>query len=426
MVSYLPNRRTFLRATGVSIALPLLNSLGTASGKNSEARSPRRMVCIGNEFGMYPKAFWPESFGAEYELTPLLEPLREHRSELSLFSHLDHGLKGGHFAVHTFLTGVKSADAKGMPEGGISLDQRAAEFVGSQTRFPSLTIGSEDGLHGGCMMSWTRTGTRIPPITGPRELFRGLFVDNNQSARQKAVERIQLRESILDSVLGDANSLKQRLNPTDKRKLDEYFTAIREVELKLKLDRHWQNVPKPKTDYPEPKNQGLTKDLPAIYDLIALALQTDSTRVATLEIGGSFAASDLGVKKGYHSLSHHGNVAESIDLLVQIEKYQMEQFARFLTKLKSLRDGENDRNLLDQTMVLMGSGMGNANSHTNNDLPIMLAGGGFRHGEHKQYPKETRKRVPLCNLYVSMLQQFGLEVDHFSQSTGTLNGLDVV
>ena len=185
------NRRAFLRSTGVCIALPTMEALSATS--TPSAVPPTRMVCIGNEFGMYPGAFWPKSFGTDYELTPLLKPLAEHRKKLTVFSHLDHGVKGGHFAVHSFLTGVKSFEAKGMPEGGISLDQRAAEFVGSRTRFPSLTIGSEDGLHGGCMMSWTRTGIRIPPITGPRELFRALFVDENAQAKLKAADRLPSR-----------------------------------------------------------------------------------------------------------------------------------------------------------------------------------------------------------------------------------------
>ena len=419
-------RRSFLKGAGVSIALPALESLTRFAAANELKPAPRRMVCVGNEFGMYPGAFWPETFGADYELTTLLEPLGWHRADLTLFSHLDHGQKGGHFAVHTFLTGVKFSEAKGLPDGGISLDQRAAEFVGSQTRFPSLTIGSEDGLHGGCMMSWTRSGTRIPPIPGPRELFRMLFVDDDGEAKRQAEDRIALQGSILDAVLGDAKSLHRRLNKPDGQKLDEYLSSVRDVETKLNLDKHWQKIPKPKTEMKEPENQGLTRDLPAIYELIALALQTDSTRVATLEIGGSFAASDLGIRQGYHGLSHHGQVQESIDLLVQIELYQMQQFARFIEKLKSIREPESSGTLLDSTMVLLGSGMGNANSHINIDLPIVLVGGGFKHGAHKDYPADPKRRVPLCNLYLSMLQRFGVETDRFSMSTGTLTGLEQV
>lgn len=416
-------RRTFLKAAGTCLALPALESLARAENTD-DRQPPKRMVCIGNEFGMYPGAFWPGSTGADYTTTPLLKPVKPHHKDLTVFSHLDHGLKGGHFAVHTFLTGVKSAEGKAMPEGGISLDQRAAEHVGSRTRFPSLTIGSESGLHGGCQMSWTRTGTRVPPVAGPRELFRALFVNDDAEAKRKASDRIRLQGSILDAVLGDANSLKRKLSKRDAKKLDEYLSSVRDVEVKLDLDRLWQKIPKPATEMTEPRNQGLTKDLPAIYDLIALALQTDSTRVATLEIGGSFVARDIGINKGYHGLSHHGKLQSNIDLLVQIELYQMEQFARFLEKLKSIREPDSAGTLLDSTMVLFGSGMGNANSHTNNDLPVILAGGGFRHGDLKSFPAESSRRVPLCNLYLSMLQQFGVETDGFSTSTGTLTGLE--
>ncbi len=419
------NRRSFLKAAGVCIALPAMESLPNLAKAEQAKALPRRLVCVGNEFGMYGGAFWPEGTGANYELTPLLKPLAEHRREFTLFSHLDHGLKGGHFAIHAFLTGVKSVEAKAAPDSGISLDQRAAEFVGSQTRFPSLAIGSEDGVHGGCQMSWTRSGTRIPPIAGPRELFRMLFVDEGGDAKRKAADRISLQGSILDAVQGDAKSMSRRLSKTDAAKLDEYLASVRDVETKLDLDKHWHKIAKPKLDMKEPENQGLAKDLPAIYELVALALQTDSTRIATLEIGGSFAVSDLGVKKGYHSVSHHGQLQENIDLLVQIERYQMEQFARFVGKLSSLKEPGSDRSLLDSTMVLHGSGMGNANSHTNTDLPIILAGGGFKHGEHKAYPSEQRKRVPLCNLYVSLLQRFGVETDRFSAGNSTLSGLEL-
>lgn len=425
MIIHSANRRSFLKAAGVCLALPTLESTQQVSRAGDQNAAPRRMVCVGNEFGMHPGSFWPKQTGPDYEVTPLLKPMAPHKDEFTLFSHLDHGLKGGHFAIHGFLTGVKAAEARGLPGGGMSLDQRAAEFVGSRTRFPSLTIGSDYGLHGGCQMSWTRTGTRIPPIPGPRELFRQLFVEDSAAGKKQAEDRILLQASILDAVLGDANSLKRKLNKNDGQKLDEYFSSVRDVETKLALDQQWLNVPKPEAPIDEPKNKGLTLDLPALYDLIALALQTDSTRVATLEIAGGFVSSALGIKKGYHGLSHHGKVKDSIELLVQIELYQVEQFARFIEKLRSIREPNSDGTLLDNTMVLMGSGMGDANSHTNNDLPIILAGGGFKHGEHKQYPKVSNRRVPLCNLFVSMLQRFGVETDQFSQGTTTLTGLEL-
>lgn len=275
------------------------------------------------------------------------------------------------------------------------------------------------------MMSWTRTGTRVPPIAGPRELFRKLFLNDSELARKKNAQRIELQDSILDAVLDDANALKRRVSKTDKAKLDEYFSSVRDVERKLDLDRQWQNIAKPKPTIKEPTNQGLAKDLPALYELMVLALQTDSTRVATLEIGGGFAASDLGIKSGYHGLSHHGHVESKIKLLVEIERYQVQHFARFIEKLSSTTISGESSSILESTMVLFGSGMGNANSHTNNDLPVILAGGGFKHGQHKRFPSEKNRRIPLSNLYVSMLQRLGVETDEFSGSTGTLAGFEV-
>lgn len=375
---------------------------------------------------MYPKDFFPSEAGANYAMTPLLAPLERHRQDFNIFSHLDHDVKGGHFSVHTFLSGVKMADAKGMPEGNISIDQRAAEHIGAATRFPSLTIGSEDGLHGGCHMCWTRTGVRVPPIEGPRELFRKLFINEGERAKQEAADNLELRGSILDSVLSDAKNLERRLGGQDKEKLDEYLTSVRDVEVSLELDKRWSSVPKPKAQMAEPEDRSLVEDIPVMYDLIALALQTDSTRVASFEMAGTgFDTGFFGLSQGYHALSHHGQKPDRIKGLTTIEYYQMEQLSRFLDKLKSLKEPDSNGNLLDSTMVLFGSGMGNGNAHVNIDLPIILAGAGFKTGEHKAYPSSQGKRVPLCNLYLSMLQRFGVETDFFGTSTGTLTGLEL-
>lgn len=422
------SRRFFLRAAGVSLGLPIFESLpqrlsfGAVEQVASSTVDAKRMVCIGNMLGFYPPTFIPEKSGRDYELSRILLPLQDHRKDFSVISGLDHGVKGGHFAIHAFLSGVRMVDAKSMPDANISLDQFAAEQIGGFTRFPSLTVGSEDGIHGGCQMCWTRSGTRVPPIEGPRELFQKLFVEETQTAKERAHDRILLHASILDSVLGDANSLQKKLNTRDQAKLDEYLTSVRDIEKQLELDKKWTKVPKPKANIDEPEDDGMVSDLPELYDLIALALQTDSTRIATLEIAGGFEVVDLGFRKDYHALSHHGQVQESIDALIAIETYQVEQFSRFLTKLKSI-EMEN-ASLLDKTMVLFGSGMGNANSHTNSNLPIVLAGGSFRHGQHLQFDSKARSRPPLSNLYLSMLQELGVESERFATSTGTLTGIE--
>jgi hypothetical protein len=427
--SFSANRRFFLRAAGVSLALPLLESLrgrafgqrsavGALAGKAVTDQRPMRMVCIGNLLGFYPPAFFPKQTGSDYELPESVASLKPHQKDFTLYSGLDHGVKGGHFAMSSFLSGVRTADAKGMPEGNITMDQRAAESMGGATRFESLTLGSQEGIHGGCLMSWTRSGTRVPPITTPRELFRKLFVNEGSADLAASLDRLDLKDSILDAVQGDAKALQRHLGQRDKEKLDEYFTSVRDVEKQIQLRRQWSSVPKPKPQIDEPQNRDFVSDLPVMYDLIALALQTDSTRIATLEIGGDFEANAFDLKSSYHALSHHGMREESIRALIKMERYQSEQFAKFLAKLKATEDGSGS--LLDHTMVLFGSGMGNANSHTNSNLPIILAGGGLKHGEHKAYPAKGPERQMLCNLYLSMLQRFGLEIDQFGTSTGSL------
>ena len=418
-------RRFLLRSARASLTLPVLESLGLgvvgsglAVGRESGAAAESgKLVAIGNLLGYYQPNFIPEKAGREFTPPPLLEPLQGHREQLTIYSGLDHGVKGGHFAVHSFLSGVLSMDAKGRPDGNISLDQLAAEHVGGATRFPSLTVGSESGIHGGCQMCWTRSGTRVPPITGARELFRQLFVNDSAKEIAGAKDRVAMKGSILDTVREDARSLERRIDRADRDKLEEYLTSVREVEQRLELRRRWAEVPKPEPPLPEPKNRNMVDDLPLLYDLIALALQTGSTRIATLEIGGDFESRYFDIQKGYHSLSHHGKDPENIRHLLVLETYQMEQFARFLGKLKSIQDGEG--NLLDHTTVLFGSGMANANAHTNRNLPVILAGGGFRHGEHRVVGAEESRRTPLCNLYLSLLQNLGVEVERFGTSTGT-------
>ncbi len=291
--------------------------------------------------------------------------------------------------------------------------------MGRQTRFPSLTVGSEGGIHGGCQLSWTKSGIRVPPITGPAELFEKLFISDSKERRAEKVEENKLQASILDSVLDDANRLSKRVNTEDKEKLDEYFTSIRDVEKRLEMRQRWVNQPKPDAPFEKPANRNTVEDLPLLYELIALALQTDSTRVATLEIGGCFLPQHLGIDKSYHGLSHHGNDEEAVNHLVTLETYQLEQFGKFLTRLSGMNDGE--QSLLDATTVLFGSGMGNANSHTNTDLPIVLAGGGYRHGEFRKVEAKGPNKVPLCNLFVDIAQKMGIETDSFGTSTGAFS-----
>ena len=356
---------------------------------------------------------------SDFEETTLLKPLAANRDQITIYRGLDHGLRGGHFAVHTFLSGVLHHESKNRRDGNVTIDQFIADEVGKQTRFPSLTVGSEGGIHGGCQMSWTKSGVRVPPITGPAELFDELFVTESKERRAQQVNENSLQASILDSITEEAGSLSKRVNHEDKAKLDEYFSSIRDVEKRLEVRRRWADQPKPEAPFEKPANTNTVDDLPMLYELIALALQTDSTRVATLEIGGSFLPQNLGIDKSYHSLSHHGNDEEAIADLITLETYQLEQFGKFLTRLAGIQDGE--QSLLDSTAVLFGSGMGNGSSHTNSDLPIILAGGGYGRGEFKKVASDGAGKVPLCNLFVDIAQRMGVEKDSFGTSTGTFS-----
>lgn len=420
------NRRRFvIRSVAGSLALPGLPSLMLQSTAENSAIAPsrgagfgaRRFVAVGNLLGFQTKHFFPETAGKSYEDTTLLKPLSANRDQLTVYRGLDHGLRGGHFAVHTFLSGLLHHESKNRVDSNVTIDQFIADEVGTQTRFPSLTVGSEGGIHGGCQLSWTKSGVRVPPITGPAELFERLFVTESKERRAQQKKANSLQTSILDSIHNEAGSLSKRVNKEDKAKLDEYFTSIRDVEKRLEFRKRWADQPKPTAPFDKPANVNTVDDLPMLYELIALALQTDSTRVATLEIGGSFLPQHLGIEKSYHGLSHHSNDKVSIAHLITLEAYQLEQFGRFLARLAGMQDGE--QTLLDSTAVLFGSGMGDANSHRNSDLPIILAGGGYGGGEFRKAQSSGPGKVPLCNLFLDIAQRMGVETESFGTSTGT-------
>ena len=427
MKTQIDRRRFLLRTAGASLTLPGLTSLmakTTGSLASLQATKgagvgARRFVAVGNLLGYQQKSFFPKTAGKDYESTTLLKPLEGLRKEMTVYRGLDHGVKGGHFAVHSFLSGVLHSEARDREDGNVTIDQYLAEKVGDQTRFPSLTIGSEGGIHGGCQLSWTRSGIRVPPITNPAELFDRLFANDSPERRKQRGKENKLQASILDAVNEEARGLSRKVNKEDREKLEEYFTSIRDVEKRLELRRRWADHPKPDAPFDKPANRNTVDDLPILYELMALALQTDSTRIATLEIGGSFLPQHLGIDESYHGLSHHGNKEDAIAHLIALETYQIEHFGKFLTRLSQVKDGEGT--LLDSTSVLFGSGIGSGNSHTNSDLPIILAGGGYRHGEFKKVESKGLNKVPLCNLFVDLAQRMGVEAKSFGNSTGSFS-----
>ena len=416
------NRRTFLRGVGGAlIALPHLNIM--AGGKSGEP--PMRMVCVGTNFGFVPRLFFPEQTGRNYVAPELIQQLEQHRDKFTILSQLDHGAEGvgGHTGVHAFLSGIRSKNSKGHAEKNITMDQKAAAHVGADTRYSSMQFSA--GKDEGMALSWNSSGVALPSQSSLSTLYSMLF-EAPQQREMSVLRRTQgEKRSILDLVESDARILQGRIGREDQEKLDQYFTSVRELERKLTQSEAWLDRPKPKVDYELPADAGgrdFVDRVPLYYDLIRLALQTDSTRIIT------FALADLGgnsggfpLTRGYHQLTHHGKVESYIKELSIIERFHARQFGRFLDQLDVIRE-PNGKTLLDNTMALFGSGMGNASSHSNKNLPLLLAGGGFKHGQHVRFEKGS---TPACNLFVSMLQRFGVETDKFNLATGTLNGLEV-
>lgn len=414
------HRRTFLRNAGIALAMPALDIF--AIGKATQPK--KRMVCICAPLGLHPDNFIPKQTGKDYTLSPYLELLGEHRSELTVISGLQHAGMGSSFAHQasaSFLTGVPGAGRPGF-RNAISLDQLAAEHLGTQTRFPSLALSGEGA--GG--LSWTRTGALIPADNSPSKVFARLFLEGSTGDVQEQLRKLEDGRSILDDVSDQAKSLRSGLGSEDRDKLDEYLTSVRELEQRMVNDESWAKKPKPKVDMPPPKDIANPSDLIArtnlLFDLTHLALQTDSTRLITIMLAGStFAPPIKGVSLGHHDLSHHGKDPGKLAQLKIVETEVMKTMAGLLTKLKQSK--EEDSTLLDHTTVFLGSNLGDASSHSTKNLPVLVAGGGFQHGHHLAFNPDSPP--PLCNLYVNLLQRLGIETDKFGTSTGTLTGLEM-
>jgi hypothetical protein len=413
-------RRRFLQAAGISLALPWFGAAARAGGAAGAAQPRRRMVCICTPLGLHPANFFPGKTGKDYELTPYLEILKDFRQEFTVISGLAHAGMGSAFAHQSeasFLTGVPGAGRPGF-RNTISLDQFAADHIGDHTRFRTLTLsGAMSGL------SWTRTGALVPADTSPSKVFARLFLEGRSDAVQ--LRRIEDGRSILDDVRDQASALRSDLGADDRDKLDEYLTSVRELEQRMVKDQSWARKPKPKVSVEPPKDINNASDLIGrtrlLFDLAHLALQTDSTRLITIMLAGSTSAPPIpGVSLGHHDLSHHGQDPGKLEQLKIVEAETMKTVRDLLGKLKQSQ--EDGASLLDRTTVFLGSNLGDGSSHSVKNLPVLLAGGGFRHGQH--LPFDPQNPPPLCNLYVSMLQRLGIETDKFGTSTSTLTGLD--
>lgn len=399
------------------MALPLMESAAPRAMAATSAKRPRRILAIGNHLGFYPPAFFPERAGADYVSSQTLKNIERHRKDFTVFSNLDDGAHGGHSGVHAFLSGgIRKEESGGFPEKNISLDQVAAEYSGSTARFPSINAGLGEGTD----MCWNRTGVRIPPINNPARLFEALFVERSKSERDLERTRLEHRGSVLDALRESAKSLHGNLSNADRDKLDQYLTSVRDVENRLQMSEVWLDKPKPRPAIAPVTDEDRMhiEELPLFFDLLTLALQTNSTRVATFEIPMGFTTSDLdNVSSGYHGLSHHSKGESKLEQLKVVEDYIFSQIDR-------LFDGLREARIFNDTLVVIGSGMSDGSTHSNKNLPVLLAGGGLKHKGHIISPADKHRRVPLSNLWLSSLQWFGVERERFGKSTGTFSQMD--
>jgi hypothetical protein len=414
------HRRTFLRAAGVSISLPLLDAMlpiGLGAEQKAAAMLAKRMLLIGRPLGLHTPYLFPEKAGKEYEVTRYLKPLQEHRADFTVFSGMSHrGYNAGHGTEVALLTGVAPEGMRaGEVRNTISLDQEVASRLGGETRFASLQLGSGD-------LSWNRKGVKVPSESLATRAFKQMFIDGTPAEITREVQKIQAGQSILDGVREQTNALAKMLGPADKQRLDLLFTSIREAEQRLQQDQAWVKKPKPKVTAKPPTEDHISDNKMLDrerqwFDMVQLALQTDSTRVIALYLWSHTERLDIpGVAISHHDASHHGQDDSKIKQLAIVEEAEMKLFGEFLGKMKATT--EDGSSLLDQTVILHASNLGNASAHSCDNLPVLLAGGGFKHAGHVAFDRKNNK--PLSNLFVRMLQQMGLEMDKFGSSTGTL------
>ncbi len=438
-------RRTFLKGFGAAISLPMLDSMAPIKTLASSANnSPIRMACMFVPNGIHMEEWKPSSEGAHYDLTRILKPLSPVKRDITILSGLtqDKGRANGDGAgdharcAGVFLTGVQPLKSQGSEiRAGVSVDQFAAQKVGHKTRFASLELGTERGRQSGkcdsgysCAysnnISWRNATTPMAKETNPRAVFERLFGNDAQGEKNESLaKRQRYRKSILDFVLDDARSLTRSVSGNDKVKLDEYLTAVREIEQRIEKSEK-EHALKPNILANIEKPDGVPTDygehIRLMGDMMILAFQTDVTRISTFMLanaGSNRSYRNIGVSEGHHSLSHHQNDKVKLEKISKINTFHVEQLSYIIQRMKSIREGEGS--MLDNTMILYGSGISDGNKHNNENLPIVLAGRGgglVQPGRHIQYREDT----PLNNLFVSMLNQMGANTNSFNDSTGSL------
>lgn len=425
------SRRRLLRGAGVAMSLPFLEAMTPACKKLARGATcdaettPRRLLAICNNLGVLPKHFFPRDDGFDYSLSHYLSFLKEHRNDFTVFSGVSHpNVDGGHPSDISFLTAAPHPASSSF-RNSISLDQHIAEHIGVHTRFPSLALA----VNGNSSLSWTGSGVAIPPEQSASTVFRQLFLQGTEEEIDAKISEIDTGRSILDTVATQAKHLQRNLGGGDRARLEQYFESVRDLENRLQASRAWERRPKPKVNerlpVDPPSSALFIQKIELMYRMARLAFQTDSTRAITLMQNGVatpvMRLRGETITDGYHNLSHHGKAPDKLAQLKAIDEWQMRTMAGLLGELRQVE--EEGESLLDRTMVLYGSNLGDANAHSTTNMPIILAGGGFRHGQHVRFDKTNN--YPLPNLYQSILERLGIASNIFATATGTMRGLEV-
>lgn len=413
-------RRHFLKAGAVGLALPALSAMLPRGLRAAEPAAPKRMLLIGRNLGLHAPFLFPETAGLKYESTRYLRHLDEHRGKFTVFSGVSHLKYNNHHSEAGLFTGVPWDQIKepaGNHRNGISLDQYAAERIKADTRYRNFVIGSPVQWN----LAWNERGVPVPTERSPSKVFQQLFINGTRDEVAFETHRLKTGRSILDQVGAEAKTFGKKLGTEDRERLELMFSSIRETEQNLLRSEAWVNRPKPAVDYKAPKVDPGGEELIARetlwFDITRLAFQTDSTRVILLTMGDAGRAALEGLNLGHHDASHHGKDETKIEQLSIIEETELKQLSRFYTTMQQAKEG--DTSLFDSTSILNVSNLSNASAHTCENLPIILAGGGYKHQGHVL--KDRKNNTPLSNLYVRMLQQIGVETDTFGASAGVLS-----
>lgn len=413
------SRRTVLRGAGVALGLPLLDAMTPAFAASKVVPKAKRFVGVSYYLGLHGPNFKPQGKGGtDYKASPYLRSLQDIRDDFTVITGSSHpGVSGGHTAESSIWSACPNGRG-GMSRNTVSLDQLMAKHLGHETRFHSLVLNTTRSTS----PSYTENGAMIPAESDPARVFRQLFVDDSAQEKKRQAELFARGRSVMDVIAGEAKALQREVGHGDREKLDAWFSSIRAFENRLRANQAWVHKPKPAVDAKAPVNvdsNNAAAEQRAMLDVIALALQTDSTRFVTLHVTGNTVTSLDGVDESYHGLSHHGRDEDKLRQLTIVEQAMVDEWGRFLRRLKGAEEGGHS--LLDETMVVLTSNLGNASSHDNRNMPVLFGGGGFEHGRHLAFSQKSNYALP--KLYVSALQQLGLETDSFATSSGTMSGL---